>query len=44
MELCLALHALTLGREVRRAHEFLYQNLVQAVQDRARTEPPAPAH
>jgi hypothetical protein len=28
MELCLALHALHLGREVRRAHEALYDNLV----------------
>ena len=28
-ELCLALYALKLGREVQRAHEFLYQNLVQ---------------
>lgn len=29
IEVCLALHALQLGREVQRAHEFLYSNLVR---------------
>jgi hypothetical protein len=33
VELCLALHALSLGIEVRRANEFLYANLVQSLND-----------
>ena len=37
MELCLALHALVLRREVRRAHEFLHHNLLQYVAAEAQT-------
>jgi len=42
MELCLALQSLSLRREVRRAHEFLYNNLVQAIASEPRRPKVAP--
>ena len=38
MELCIAMHALGLGLEVRKAHEFLYANLVESVQNQKLAE------
>jgi hypothetical protein len=38
IELCLAMQSLRLGREVRRAHEFLYDNIVQALDDQRMLE------
>lgn len=42
MELCLALQSLALRREVRRAHEFLYNNLVQSVASEVLAHPTWP--